>query len=66
MQDPERTLPMSLVEDARVDVCLYMIAPHCFDDWEVDLVDRLSTLVPVIPVMAKVSPSGLRSVLALV
>ncbi len=46
---------MSDFEDTRVDVCLYFIAPHNLRPVDIVMVDQIGKLVPVIPVIAKVT-----------
>ena len=54
-QDKNRTRPMSDFEDTRVDVCLYFIAPHNLRPVDIEMMNQIGQLVPVIPVIAKVS-----------
>lgn len=53
-ENPRRDLPMSRLADPRVDVALYLIAPHALKPHDVVAMTRLSLLVPVVPVLAKV------------
>lgn len=46
---------MSEFEDTRVDVCLYFIAPHNLRPVDISMMEQIGELVPVIPVVAKVS-----------
>lgn len=54
-ENPRRDLPMSRLADPRVDVALYLIAPHALKPHDVVAMTRLSLLVPVVPVLAKVT-----------
>lgn len=56
-QDGKRTLPMAMLPDHRVDVCLYFVPPHALYPLDVEVMGRISQLVPVIPIIAKVPPS---------
>jgi hypothetical protein len=53
-EDPERCQPMSRLADPRVDVALYFIAPHALKPQDIDAMARLSLLVPIVPLLAKV------------
>jgi septin family protein len=54
MQDMTRKVPMSEVDDCRVDACIWLIQPHVFSPLEAQELVLLSTSAVVIPVMAKV------------
>lgn len=54
-EDPRRVVPMSTLPDPRVDVCLYFLSPHFLKPQDVALMTRLSELVPVVPIIAKVN-----------
>ncbi len=57
LQAQHRTGPMSEFEDTRVDVCLYFITPHNLRPVDIAMMEQIGELVPVIPVIAKVSPA---------
>ncbi|KAK9818355.1 hypothetical protein WJX72_011182 [[Myrmecia] bisecta] len=52
-QDAKRAGPLAVVEDPRVDVCIYFIPPHRIKPIDVQFMRQLSEFVPVIPVLAK-------------
>ena len=53
-QDPQRRVPMSAVEDMRVDACLFFINPNNLKAEEVSAMAKLAELVPIVPMIAKV------------
>lgn len=53
-QDPQRHVPMSAVEDMRVDACLFFINPNSLKPEELSAMADLAKLVPVVPMIAKV------------
>ena len=53
-QDPQRRVPMSAVEDMRVDACLFFINPNNLKAEEVAVMTQLAALVPIVPMVAKV------------
>ena len=53
-QDFQRRVPMSAVEDMRVDACLFFINPNSLKAEEVAAMARLAELVPIVPMIAKV------------
>jgi Septin len=53
-EDPRRSQPMSRLPDPRVDVVLYLVAPHALKPQDIVAMTRLSLLVPVVPLLAKV------------
>ena len=58
-RDPQRRVPMSASDDHRVDACLFFLNPNHMKDAEVEAMAHLSELVPVVPMIAKVSPATL-------
>jgi hypothetical protein len=52
---------MTSFADTRVDVCLYFIAPHTLLPADITSIKRLGSMVPIVPVIAKVPlhPSSL-------
>ena len=54
-QDPQRTQPMHAGPDHRVDACLFFINPNHLKDAEVTAMIQISELVPVVPMIAKVT-----------
>lgn len=52
-QDPQRHVPMSAVEDMRVDACLFFINPNSLKPEELTAMADLAKLVPVVPMIAK-------------
>lgn len=48
---------MHKIADPRVDVCLYFISPHRIKSADVDFMTKLSKVVPVLPILAKVIQS---------
>lgn len=52
---------MPHVEDTRVDICLYLVAPSSFKDQDLVAMRRLSKHVPVIPLIGKVRVPGCTS-----
>ena len=45
---------MHKAPDPRVDVCLYFVSPHRIKSIDVEFMAKLSAVVPVLPVLAKV------------
>lgn len=56
-EDPKRVVPLSSLPDPRVDVVLFFISPYYLKPQDVQFMTRLSSVVPVIPIVAKVNPS---------
>ena len=54
-EDPKRVVPMSALPDPRVDACIFFLPPHFLKPQDIQLITQLSELVPVVPVIAKVS-----------
>lgn len=54
-QNPERSASMSASDDHRVDACLFFLNPNYLKDAEVAAMAHLSDLVPVVPMIAKVT-----------
>ena len=52
---------MTSFADTRVDICLYFIAPHALLPTDIATIERLGSMVPIVPIIAKVplSPSSL-------
>ena len=57
--DPGRQAPLSALPDPRCDVCVFLLPPKALleDGSHVEAVARLAQLLPVIPVVAKVTSS---------
>lgn len=55
-QDARRLGPMHTAPDPRVDVTLYFCNPHRIKEMDVAFMARVSEVVPVIPILAKVGP----------
>lgn len=53
-QDARRLGPMHKAPDPRVDVALYFCNPHRIKEMDVTFMARVSEVVPVIPILAKV------------
>ena len=51
--DPHRRAALHHLPDCRVDVCLYFLPPHHLRRADVDFLDKLSSLIPVVPILAK-------------
>jgi len=54
LQDARRAGPLHKVEDPRVDVAVYFIAPHRLKQMDCQFMAELSKVIPVLPVLAKV------------
>lgn len=54
-QDPLRSVSIADGDDHRVDACLFFLNPNYLKDAEVTAMADLSKLVPVVPMIAKVS-----------
>ena len=54
-EDPRRVVPLSTLPDPRVDAVLYFLSPHYLKPQDVELMTRLSSFVPLIPIIAKVT-----------
>jgi septin family protein len=52
-QDAKRAGPLNVIDDSRVDVCIYFIAPHRLKPIDINFMKQLSEFVPVLPVLAK-------------
>eukprot|EP00884_Botryococcus_braunii_P007002 jgi/Botrbrau1/16302/Bobra.0066s0071.1 len=52
-QDGKRTQPMAMLMDPRVDLCLYFLPPHAIHPLDVEIMGRISQLVPVVPIISK-------------
>ena len=52
---------MTSFADTRVDICLYFIAPHALLPVDIATIERLGSMVPIVPIIAKVPlfPSSL-------
>ena len=46
---------MTSIEDTRVDACIYFIAPHILRSSDIQAIEAIGLLVPVIPIIAKAS-----------
>lgn len=53
-QDPDRKTPLDGMSDPRIDACLYFILPGALRPQDISFMQALSTVVPVIPILAKV------------
>jgi len=53
LQDARRAGPLHKVEDPRVDVAVYFIAPHRLKQMDCQFMAELSKVIPVLPVLAK-------------
>ena len=55
-EDAERTLPMAMQADPRVNLCLAFLDPHVLKTEDLNLIKEMSLAgIPVIPIVAKVS-----------
>ena len=45
---------MTSFADTRVDICLYFIAPHALLPADIATIKRLGSMVPIVPIIAKV------------
>eukprot|EP00884_Botryococcus_braunii_P006959 jgi/Botrbrau1/16264/Bobra.0066s0048.1 len=52
-QDPQRSMPLHLLPDRRIDLVLYFVPPHVLRPMTVDFIACLSELAPVLPIIAK-------------
>lgn len=52
-QDPDRKTPLDGMSDPRIDACLYFILPGALRPQDISFMQALSTVVPVIPILAK-------------
>jgi septin family protein len=57
--DEKRSQPVRQLVDPRADVCLYFLSPHNITALDIEVIGRISKLVPIVPVMAKVCDSYL-------
>ncbi len=57
-QDPTRCAPMSASVDHRVDACLFFLNPNHLKDAEVVAMVALADMVPVVPLIAKVTTAA--------
>lgn len=59
--DRHRKAPMNMVPDIRVDVCLYLLGANHISTVDVAALQAIGGCVPVVPLLAKVLLSSLRT-----